>query len=287
MVPSRFYIALIGFFMAALVFGLLFFLTSMGENSYVVSDGFKYGLRYIDKPKYDMNMQGVIFTLTFLAAGILMIILMILPGQQPALSQAAPPPQPRRRPGEPQPQAAPQPAAQTAAPQPAGQTATAQPRPEGESSQTMVEIEDEGRRGQSGRPSERAAQKKVSVEEELLQGENPEDMIEDIPDTRGDLSGEEDVVYGSGRVNDDSIWEFIHDYPDSAVKFLYRKTLENKPLSPNEEDIYRRWEMRGMTRTKVRSLMLEIMGWDSLPDEFPHNIWKYLRDQIFELKSRA
>ena len=88
------------------------------------------------------------------------------------------------------------------------------------------------------------------------------------------------------RQTDDSMWEFIQSYPDSAVKFLYRKSLENKPLAPTDEDIYRNWEKRGMTRAKVRELVLTIMNWKSLPSDFPHNIWRDLRDKIYELQTK-
>ena len=70
------------------------------------------------------------------------------------------------------------------------------------------------------------------------------------------------------------------------MKFLYRKTLDNKPLSTVDEEIYRQWEQRGMTRSKVREMVLEIMSWRSLPDDFPHNIWRELRDQVFDMKTR-
>ncbi len=103
--------------------------------------------------------------------------------------------------------------------------------------------------------------------------------------SRFDDSGEEDVVYGDGRISEDAAWEFIQQFPDSAVKFLYRKNLDNKPLSPTEEDIYRNWEMRGLTRAKVREIVLELMGWPSLPDSFPHEIWRAVRDQVFELRT--
>lgn len=126
-----------------------------------------------------------------------------------------------------------------------------------------------------------------SLDEEVATAAPDTDLeIEDLPESRYDDTGEEDVVYGNGRVTDDSVWDFIHAYPDSAVKFLYRKSLENKGLTPNEEDIYRKWEMRGMSRARVRQFVLEIMGWKSLPDDFPHNIWRDLRDKIFDLKER-
>jgi hypothetical protein len=123
-----------------------------------------------------------------------------------------------------------------------------------------------------------------SVEEEVL-AQNPDDLPRlESQDSRFEDTGEDDVVYGTGRVTDDSCWDFVQRHPDSAVKFLYRKTLDNKPLSTADEDIYRRWELRGMTRSKIREIVLEIMGWKSLPDDFPHNIWRELRDQVFDMR---
>jgi hypothetical protein len=279
----------IGFFLAALVAGALFFISGMGEASYLVSDGVGYGVHYIDKPRHDSHVQGLIFVLSFLAAGILLLFLVILPDHASPASQPqpAPQPQPRRRPPvtpqpamtpEPPPVAAPEPppaAAPQPPPQPQAQAAGAQP---------TVEIEPEAALAQAAAPEPPAP----SVDEEVMTSDTLEAEISpvDLPDSRYEDTGEEDVVYGTGRATDDSIWDFIHNYPDSAVKFLYRKTLENKALSPNEEDIYRRWEMRGISRAKVREYVLEIMGWKTLPDDYPHNIWRELRDQIFELKSK-
>jgi len=290
MAPTRFYIALFFFFLAALVVGFLYFLNGMGNASYLISNGISYGLHFFDKPRYDVHVQGIIFTLTFLAAAVLMLIMMMLPDQRlmEARAQASAPPQPRQRPTPTQ-QTAPQPQMQQ---QPVQQTIV-EPAPAavgGAPVQTVTAVEEAQGGGASAptqaitsAPSSRA-EPKPSIEQELLV-EPADEFLDDIPDGRYD-AGEEDVVYGNGRVTDDSVWEFIHNYPDSAVKFLYRKTLENKALTPTEEDIYRKWELRGMTRTKVRQFMLEIMGWQSLPDDFPHNIWKFLRDQIFEIKSR-
>ena len=294
MQPIRFYIVVLGVFLAALIVGALFFVSGMSGASYLVSDGVGYGMNYIDKPSYDNHLQGLIFTLSFLAAGFLLFFLVLLPDRQGAFAQpqAALPPQPRRRPAAP---AQPAPAAQAAPAPQAAPAAQAEPEAplEGEElpaeGAPTVEIETEGG-AVSGAPVTQPppAEPAQSVDEEVLTSEKPDEFeIEDLPDSRFDESGDEDVVYGNGRVTDDSVWDFIHDYPDSAVKFLYRKTLENKNLSPNEEDIYRKWEMRGMSRAKVREYVLEIMGWQSLPDDFPHNIWRELRDQIFEFKSKV
>jgi hypothetical protein len=124
------------------------------------------------------------------------------------------------------------------------------------------------------------------VEDEVLKSRADDLPAIDLPDARFEDTGEDDVVYGGGRITEDSAWEFVQNYPDSAVKYLYRKTLDNKPLSPAEEDIYRKWELRGLSRAKVREIVLEIMKWQSLPDDFPHNIWRELRDQIFEMRAK-
>ena len=41
-----------------------------------------------------------------------------------------------------------------------------------------------------------------------------------------------------------------------------------------------------MSRGKVRQLVLELMEWERLPDDFPHSIWMRLRDRIYDLQAR-
>ena len=294
MTTTRFYITLMAFFIAALLFGALVFLTGMNNSAYLVNDGVSFGIQYVDKPRYDSNLQGFIFALVFLAAGLLALLMMILPNQESAAgtNQSAPPPQPRRRaaPAAPAPQ--PAPAARPAAtpppprPAPAQPAAEAIPPPAATPAQTVELEAEEPPPPPAPAPSPEPEAPMKSVEEEVLSGNEAADF-EDLPDSRYTDSGENDVVYGTGRVTDDSVWEFVQTYPDSAVKFLYRKTLENRALAPTEEDIYRRWEMRGMNRSKVREIVLEIMGWKTLRDDFPHNIWRELRDQIFDMKTRV
>ena len=303
MTTNRFFLSLLAFFIAALLFGALLFLTGMNGSAYLVNDGVRNGIQYLDKPRYDSNLQGLIFALVFLAAGLLVLLMVILPNHETAAEtyQPAPPPQPRRRAAPaapaPAPQPAPaarprpapaQPAPATAQPAPATAqpAAEAVPPPAAPPAQTVeLEAEEPPPPPAPAPPPEPQGPTK-SVEEEVLSGPDTGDF-EDLPDSGFVDSGENDVVYGTGRVTDDSVWDFIQTYPDSAVKFLYRKTLENKALAPTEEDIYRRWEIRGMNRSKVREIVLEIMGWKTLPDDFPHNIWRDLRDQIFDMKSRV
>ncbi len=287
--PVRLSVLVLVCFMAALAGGSVYFIMGMSHTTYLVTDGVSVAVRYLDKPRYDMQLQGLIFSLSFLIAGGLLLLMVIVPDSDRRSAGEDAAPQPRRRPDQ-APQPAAQAAAQAAAPQPAPAAAqAAAPQPvAAQSSPLTIEAGE----SEAPAPSVQAAQPQrlgVSVEEEVLQSARSADDLPnvDFGDSRFEDTGDEDVVYGNGRITEDAAWEFVQQYPDSAVKFLYRKTLDNKPLSPAEEDIYRIWETRNMTRAKVREIVLEIMRWQSLPDSFPHEIWHELRDEIFEIKSRA
>ncbi len=287
--PFGFYLGLLGFFMATLFAGTLYFLISMSDSTYMLSDGVHIGVQYLDKPKFDSHLQGFIFALSFLLAGGLMCLLILMPddrnrGYMPQFEPLQPKTPARRRQDQAsattgedsKPQPEPQPALEAAAPQ-----------PQESGMQSMVTIEQT--EGEAGEPAPVAANGEgITVDDGQ---ETESDAGDDLPDLESDDSdfdetGEDDIVYGNGRVSEDACWDFVQLYPDSAVKFLYRKNLDNKPLGPADEDIYRDWERRGLTRAKVREIVLQIMNWPSLPDSFPHNIWKELRDQIYEMGNR-
>lgn len=285
--PMRFYIGLLGFFMAALVAGSFYFLIGISENSYVISDGVRLGMQYINKPRYDSNIQGFIYTISFLVAGGLMLLLIIIPDQEQTSRRRGDiePPQPRRRGSGTQPE----PVAESA-PAPASSSMGAEESTTTIGQGTPVSIEAYEREGAIMDADEEAppppTRERISLEDEVLKSSKADLPELDLAESIYDESGDEDVVYGNGRVSEDSAWEFVQQYPDSAVKFLYRKTLDNKPLPPADDDIYRHWEARGLTRAMVREIVLELMGWHSLPDAFPHNIWREVRDQIYEMSNR-
>jgi hypothetical protein len=281
---DKFYLALFLLFLAAMVSGVVIFALGMKETTYLVSDGVGYTLQYLNKPRYDSHLQGLVFAMTFLIAGLLLTVVILMPlGAQAGLSQALQPPQPRQRQPRPLPGGPAAPVAQApvapvapAAPAAAPPTVAALAAPEAAAQEEAA----------PAAAAAKPAQPVRSVEEEVL-AQNPDDLPPVArDDSRFEDTGEDDVVYGTGRVTDDSVWDFVQRHPDSAVKFLYRKTLDNKPLSTADEDIYRRWELRGMTRSAIRQIVLEIMSWKALPEDFPHNIWRELRDQVFEMRTR-
>ncbi len=281
---------LLALFLAALIAGFIFFLSGISDTRYLVTDGIRLSVHYIDKPKFDSHLQGLIFSISFLAAGLLMVLFILLPnGRRTATASGAglirpqpdEPPQPAHR-APPAPASGP-PAAP--APDPPAEKTDAQESPAQPSPLTIEPME--GDPPATGETPQASAGRTVNA---LGEEAVPHDL-DDLPDleeteARYDENDDEDVVYGDGRITEDAAFDFVQTYPDSAVKFLYRKNLDNKPLPPGDEDIYRSWEMRGLTRQKIREFVLEIMGWHSLPDAFPHQVWKELRDQIFEYQAK-
>ena len=280
--PLGFYMVLLILFLVALAAGFIYFLSGISDTRYLVTDGIRLSVQYLDKPKFDSHLQGLIFSISFLAAGLLMVLFILLPnGRQTAAAGAAELGRPE--PGEP--------------PQPVHRAppAPAQDSPAAPALDSLAE------NAEAQEPAAKASPLTIEAMEgdppaagETIQalGEEagPKDL-DDLPATeeteeRYDENDDEDVVYGDGRITEDAAFDFVQTYPDSAVKFLYRKNLDNKPLPPTDEDIYRSWERRGLTRQKVREFVLEIMGWHSLPDAFPHQVWKELRDQIFEYQAK-
>jgi hypothetical protein len=279
---DRFFVAVFVLFIAAMAVGVFLFASGMRDTTLTINDGVGYATQYLNRPRYDSHLEGFVFALTFLVAGLLLTAVILMPGNGSASQpQAMQPPQPRQR----QPRALPGAAPAQAAPMQAAQAAPAaaappEPPPAPDIADVPAPLLP------SAPVSALPSQPQRSVEEEVL-AQNPDDLPKlESDDARFEDTGEDDVVYGSGRVTDDSSWDFIQRHPDSAVKFLYRKTLDNKPLSTADEDIYRRWEQRGMTRSTIRQIVLEIMNWKALPDDFPHNIWRELRDQVFDMRSR-
>ena len=280
---DKFFVALFLLFLGALAVGVVLFAIGMHESTYIVNDGIGYTTQYLNRPRYDSHLQGFVFALTFLVAGLLLTAVILMPTNGRTGREPPGPPQPRQR--QPRPPASAPPGPQ-AMPAPAAPAPAAAAQPAVEPAPAPITVAPEPALPAQPPPPAKPAQPARSVEEEVL-AQNPDDLPKlEREDTRFEDTGEDDVVYGTGRVTDDSCWDFVQRHPDSAVKFLYRKTLDNKPLSPSDEDIYRGWEQRGMTRAKIRQIVLEIMSWQSLPDDFPHNIWRELRDQVFEMRTR-
>lgn len=104
-----------------------------------------------------------------------------------------------------------------------------------------------------------------------------------------DSSEEEDrsVVFGTGRINLDAMAEFIQVNPDSALKFMAQRELNDKHLPANILDIHDQWRQRGLSRRAIRDYILELMGWEALPNSPLYDIWSEVRDRIYELRNEG
>ena len=252
------YITVVVGFVLSMAIGSYFFYQSMDSASFLILSGLETNRIYIDQHQYNTYLQGFIYCMTFFVAGVLLLVVMALPSkevfEQRAMQSA------RLAPSMGMP-------AQEALAPASMIEATSTQQPIATTSPTKAS---------KPQADEEPGQVELDIEEE------PDiDLFEAEEDSKE--TTDSDVVYGLGRITDESTLEFIHAHPDSAVKFLYRRNLEGKGLSSAEEKIYASWQKRGLTRTKIRDYILQVMEWKKLPEVLPLEIWSQLRDQIFEL----
>ncbi|MGK5090400.1 hypothetical protein WDW89_00130 [Deltaproteobacteria bacterium TL4] len=95
---------------------------------------------------------------------------------------------------------------------------------------------------------------------------------------------DEDVVYGTAKITWDSMAQFVMDYPDSALKFIFRKNLDEKVLEKGIGKVYDSWEKRGMKRIHVQKCILELMEWKEFPKKSMANLWDEIKDKIYDIR---
>ncbi len=237
--------------LASTIAGIVICYSGMSDNSYLSYLGTEITTFYLDKNQYDLYLYGLVYSLSFGIAFILLLAVILIPS----------PEQIKKR-------------------QSANQFETdsieenfkseEEPSPSDEISQE-TELE-----------SSENTTNEIELEPDL---ENFETGEEEIPLEINDTSNNDsDVVYGSGKITDSSHKSFILSNPDSAVKFLLRKELDGRPLKSSQDEIYEVWQKRGLSRGKLRKYFLKIMGWDSVPELEVIEIFNKLKDKVYEIK---
>lgn len=250
-----------------LAIGSLHFLSEMSSKYVLIQNGMTPRTRVLDHYKYQSNKKGLIFSLTFMISGISFAIMILLPSEKGA--QAV------RRSDVPQPL---HPAEGESSISAVVEPEVARASPQSTSTEDVPSYIEE----RTAAPVSSTAKDEVIPEEDLL-AELDEIVEEEIDDYESRvMEGDDDVVYGSGPITYRGIMDFVHRFPDSALKFLFRKQLDGKMLSSAEEDIYEGWEKRGMSRGKVKAYIFNIMAWKAFPKRPLYEIWKLLRDHIFD-----
>ncbi len=236
-------------FIGATLFGCFFFYEGMETTSFVVSTYSGQATYYFDNNQYNLYFQGFVYCLTFAVVGMLLLTVMAIPTQEILERQRTVVAPGIEAPGGAGPQ-------QMAPPQMASPQMEPPQQAAPQANEAAVPSVDE-----------------LEYEDLEMGTENYNEEVEDS-----------DAVFGTGRVTEESTVDFIHKNPDSAVKFLYRKKLDGKPLPPAEDEIYEGWQSRGLSRPRIRDYILQIMDWTELPPEKTlTDIWSELRDQVFEL----
>ena len=146
-----------------------------------------------------------------------------------------------------------------------------------EASLEIEEDKEEEEKTSKKKPTPTAAQ--------LLDFEDEEE--EDFDDDDG-LSAEEtdeaDVVFGNEQITQASMIKFMHQYPDSVLKFLLRRNLDGRPLPSEFEKIYEQWQERGLLRGRLKRHLLRMMEWKEIPDLPVHELVGQIRTKILDLR---
>ncbi len=251
---SKLFMGTLLILIAATLLATLHFFNEINNNYILMYNGNEPLMRVLNPYKYIQAKKGLIFSVSMLISTFSLGIMVILPSEEAGVVRFKK-------------------ATQTKTVAPPSQAAPSQPS-EGSSgiSAEVVEAPPKPQNPTEGRKSKKEEDIELIDTEEIFEDDNYREVTE----------GEDDVVYGAGEITNRAIMDFVHKFPDSSLKFLFRKQLDGKPLTNEEEEIYIGWENRGMTRGKIKAYILTLMDWELIPKEPLFDIWKKMRDHIFE-----
>ena len=233
--------------LAATVGGIMVCYSGMSETSYLVYRGMEITTYYLDKNRHDLYVNGMVYSITFGIAFLLLLAVIVIPSPEQIQIRLAVSPFTG---GNSTPEI-------TA---PAGETLVEEETPAADDESLEIELE----------PDVESFEVDEEEEEESAQSSGPEEE-------------DSDVVYGTGRITDQAHRSFIISSPDSAVKFLLRKELDGRPLKSSQDEIYNGWQERGLSRGKLRKHFLKIMEWDNVPELEVSEIYNQVKDKVYEI----
>jgi len=122
---------------------------------------------------------------------------------------------------------------------------------------------------------------------ENIEGDEPDEEFEfDEKGLRDEDDGDNDVVFGDGQIDSKSISRFVKSFPDSAIKFMFRKNLDGRNLPVEYEEIYINWEKRGLSRGRLKKYLFKLMKWDNFPDIPILEVVQRIKDRQYDLKGK-
>ena len=233
--------------LAATVGGIFICYTGMSETSYLVYRGMELTTYYLDKNRHDLYLNGLVYSITFGIAFLLLLAVIVIPSPEQIQKRLA-------------------------------ATSFA-----GSPGSTEINVtEGETPDAEDTSPLEGESME-IELEPDIESYEVDDDEEEESALTGGIDDDDSDVVYGTGRITDEAHKSFIISSPDSAVKFLMRKELDGRPLESSQDEIYEAWQERGLSRGKLRKHILKIMEWESVPELEVNEIYNQVKDKAYEI----
>jgi len=233
--------------LAATVGGIFICYTGMSETSYLVYRGMELTTYYLDKSRHDLYLNGLVYSITFGIAFLLLLAVIVIPSPEQIQKRLA---------------------ATSFAGSPGSTEISV---PEGETPDA------EGTSPLDGESIE------IELEPDIESYEVDDEEVEKSALTGGIDDEDSDVVYGTGRITDEAHKSFIISSPDSAIKFLMRKELDGRPLKSSQDEIYEAWQERGLSRGKLRKHILKIMEWESVPELEVNESYNHVKDKAYEI----
>ena len=233
--------------LAATVGGIMVCYSGMSETSYLVYRGMEITTYYLDKNRHDLYVNGMVYSITFGIAFLLLLAVIVIPSPEQIQKRLAVSPF-------------------------TGENST--PGIIAPIEETLVEEET---------PAADDESLEIELEPDVESFEVDEEEEEESAQSSGPEEEDSDVVYGTGRITDQAHRSFIISSPDSAVKFLLRKELDGRPLKSSQDEIYNGWQERGLSRGKLRKHFLKIMEWDNVPELEVSEIYNQVKDKVYEI----
>ena len=231
--------------LAATLGGIMVCYSGMSETSYLVYRGMEITTYYLDKNRHDLYVNGMVYSITFGIAFLLLLAVIVIPSPEQIQKRLAVSPFTGEN-------------STLGITAPAVETLVEEETPAADDESLEIELEPD------------VESFEVDEEEESAQSSGPEEE-------------DSDVVYGTGRITDQAHRSFIISSPDSAVKFLLRKELDGRPLKSSQDEIYNGWQERGLSRGKLRKHFLKIMEWDNVPELEVSEIYNQVKDKVYEI----
>ena len=233
--------------LVATVGGIMVCYSGMSETSYLVYRGMEITTYYLDKNRHDLYVNGMVYSITFGIAFLLLLAVIVIPSPEQIQKRLAVSPLSGEN-------------STLGITAPVEKTLVEEETPAADDESLEIELE----------PDVESFEVDEEEEEESAQSSGPEEE-------------DSDVVYGTGRITDQAHRSFIISSPDSAVKFLLRKELDGRPLKSSQDEIYNGWQERGLSRGKLRKHFLKIMEWDNVPELEVSEIYNQVKDKVYEI----